>query len=65
MNLNFLYVFAAAAMLAGCSKTLPCPVCYEDAWSREPFPGEAKQRLEPLTREDAQKMERGLPTAAE
>jgi hypothetical protein len=43
-----------ALMLAACSPnapTVPCPVCYEDEWSREPFPGEAKQHIKPLTPE--------------
>lgn len=43
---------AAVLLVVGCAKTVPCPVCYEDAWSREPFPGEAKQHITPLTPEE-------------
>jgi hypothetical protein len=44
----------AVLPMAGCAfsdKPVPCPVCYEDEWSREPFPGEAKQHIKPLTPE--------------
>ncbi|MBI1308489.1 MAG: hypothetical protein GC129_01340 [Proteobacteria bacterium] len=37
-----------AMSLSGCAPdapTIPCPVCYEDAWSKEPFPGEEKQHI--------------------
>lgn len=45
----------APVMLAACSPTaptIPCGICYEDEWSREPFPGQAKQHIKPLTPED-------------
>ena len=46
-------VLAAALLLSGCGgKAPPCAICYEDEWSREPFPGQAKQHIQPLTPED-------------
>lgn len=39
----------ALLALAACSKPIDCPLCYQDEWSREPFPGEAKQHIQPLT----------------
>lgn len=47
-----LLAVAAPLLLAACSKERPCIVCYEDEWSREPFPGQAKQHIKPLTPED-------------
>jgi len=49
---------AAALPLAACGGKVPCPVCYEDAWSREPFPGQPKQHLRALTPDD---LTRGAP----
>ena len=36
-------VVLVAAVLAGCQSA--CPICYEDEWSREPFPGQPKQHI--------------------
>lgn len=33
-------------------KPVPCAICYEDEWSREPFPGQAKQHIKPMTPEE-------------
>ena len=45
-------VLATALLLAACGeKAPPCAICYEDEWSREPFPGQAKQHLPALTPE--------------
>ena len=52
----------AAPLWASCSKDTPCVVCYEDEWSREPFPGQAKQHIKPLTPEDI-KANGGMPPA--
>lgn len=38
-------LLATMAILAGCGSKVPCAVCYEDEWSREPFPGQAKQHI--------------------
>ncbi len=43
------YALAAACLLAACSPDAPCVVCFEDEWSREPFPGQPKQHLKPLS----------------
>lgn len=51
-NLILMALLMAAAALGACSKERPCVVCYEDEWSREPFPGQAKQHIKPLTPED-------------
>ncbi len=43
-------VLATALLLGACGeKAPPCAICYEDEWSREPFPGQAKQHLPALT----------------
>ncbi|TKW62053.1 MAG: hypothetical protein DI628_05390 [Blastochloris viridis] len=43
-------VMATALLLVACGeKAPPCVICYEDEWSREPFPGQAKQHLPALT----------------
>ncbi len=39
-------------LLTACSKDRPCVICYEDEWSREPFPGQPKQHIKPLSPED-------------
>lgn len=41
-------------VLAGCAREepMPCPLCYSDAWSREPFTGQPKQHIKPLTPEE-------------
>lgn len=53
-------------LLAACSRTVPCPICYEDAWSREPFPGEAKQHIPTVdTRTEAQKQAPAEPLETE
>lgn len=52
---SLMLVALLAAPLAACSlskEPIPCPVCYEDEWSREPFPGEPKQHIKALTPED-------------
>ncbi|RZK99082.1 MAG: hypothetical protein EOP36_20315 [Rubrivivax sp.] len=51
-SLALLLMLMLAAALGACSKDTPCVVCYEDEWSREPFPGQAKQHIKPLTPED-------------
>ena len=54
MKFMFLILILPATLLGACSPTaptIPCPVCYEDEWSKEPFPGEAKQHIKPLTPE--------------
>lgn len=57
MRLCLLLVLMAVP-LAGCAKTVPCPLCYEDEWSREPFPGEPKQHIPTVdTRTPEQKKE--------
>jgi hypothetical protein len=34
------------AFLAACTASnIHCPICYEDEWSREPFPGQPKQEI--------------------
>lgn len=56
----------ALLLLAACSRTVPCPVCYEDAWSREPFPGEAKQHIPTVdTRTQQQKDEPAEPVVTD
>ena len=47
-------LLALCLLLAGCSPDKPCVVCFEDEWSREPFPGQPKQHLAPLSPEDVQ-----------
>lgn len=32
----------AGLLVAGCGGKVPCGICYEDEWSREPFPGQEK-----------------------
>lgn len=59
-NLALLGMLMLAAALGACSKERPCVVCYEDEWSREPFPGQAKQHIKPLTPEDL-KASGGVP----
>jgi hypothetical protein len=45
-------LLGAALLLVACSeKAPPCVICYEDEWSREPFPGQPKQHLPTLTPE--------------
>lgn len=34
-----------AVVLSACASRVPCPLCYEDEWSREPFPGQEKQHI--------------------
>ncbi len=51
-QLCLLAMLMLAAALGACSKNTPCVVCYEDEWSREPFPGQPKQHIKPLTPED-------------
>lgn len=41
----------AAIAVTACAKPVPCPVCYEDEWSREPFPGQQKQHIGAVTPE--------------
>lgn len=56
-----LMLLTSAAMVAGCgAKAPPCVVCYEDEWSREPFPGQAKQHLPVLTPDD---LKHGAPVS--
>ncbi len=51
----------AVLLLAACAeKTPPCALCYEDEWSREPFPGQAKQHLPSLTPEQ---LKNGAPVS--
>lgn len=54
-------VLAAALLLGGCAASkAPCAICYEDEWSREPFPGQTKQHLPVLTPDD---LKRGAPVS--
>lgn len=55
--MNYVFPLMAVVLLTACAaaeKPVPCPVCYEDEWSREPFPGQAKQHSKTLTPEDLQ-----------
>lgn len=38
-------LLAVMAILGGCGGKVPCAICYEDEWSREPFPGQEKQHI--------------------
>ena len=40
------------ALLAACHPD--CPLCYQDQWSRTPFPDEQTQHIKPLTPEELQ-----------
>lgn len=56
--MRVIVLLAALVVLAGCGGKVPCPVCYEDEWSREPFPGQAKQHIPTVdTRTPEQKKE--------
>lgn len=44
--LTILAVTAMGTLLSACNRG--CPTCYEDEWSREPFPGQPKQHIPPL-----------------
>ncbi len=44
MRIDWRYGLSLGLLLVGCAKT-PCALCYEDEWSREPFPGQPKQHL--------------------
>jgi hypothetical protein len=36
----------ALPLLAACTASgLHCPICYEDEWSRDPFPGQPTQEI--------------------
>ena len=65
MRPYILTLVVLATLLTGCSKPINCPLCYEDEWSREPFPGQPKQHIAPLSREDVQKMEHGVSATTE
>ena len=55
-------LLVTALLLGACGeKAPPCAICYEDEWSREPFPGQAKQRLPALTPDD---VKNGAPVSA-
>jgi hypothetical protein len=38
---------ACLPALAACTQ-VPCTLCYEDEWSKTPFPSQATQRIPPL-----------------
>jgi hypothetical protein len=41
-----LALLALTPLLAACTTAdVRCPICYEDEWSREPFPGQPKQHI--------------------
>ncbi|PZP40691.1 MAG: hypothetical protein DI585_00245 [Pseudomonas fluorescens] len=61
---KILFAIPLLAMpLAACGKDAPCIVCYEDEWSREPFPGQPKQHLGTLS-PDQVKRTGGHPSPA-
>jgi hypothetical protein len=53
--LSLLVVCLVAGAVAGCATKPSCPLCYEDEWSRDPFPGEQKQHIKPITPDDLDK----------
>lgn len=56
-----LLLMAALPLLAACHPD--CPLCYQDAWSRHPFPGEETQHIAPLTPEELRANHDALPPA--
>ncbi|HEX2859948.1 MAG TPA: hypothetical protein VHP58_07125 [Alphaproteobacteria bacterium] len=41
----FLLALLLAPLGACTASDINCPICYEDEWSREPFPGQPKQHI--------------------
>lgn len=61
MKSSLILIALLPLALMACSADRPCVVCYEDEWSREPFPGQPKQHIKPLTPEDLKNNRGSIP----
>lgn len=56
MKTPTLAALCVAALLSACGGKVPdCPVCYQDEWSRDPFPGQPKQHIKPTSPAELQR----------